>query len=61
MTMRVHLEDDLVDPRHEDWRSMDDAALWHAAQAKIPQAVDELARRERQNIPVKAADARGLT
>lgn len=49
--MRVNLDSDLVDPATEDWRLMDDAALWHAAQAKVPQAVAELARRERLNLP----------
>lgn len=40
-------ETDLIDPATEDWTAMDDAECWHAAQAGVPQAVAELARRER--------------
>ncbi|HEY5455715.1 MAG TPA: hypothetical protein VIJ96_09615 [Acidothermaceae bacterium] len=36
---------DFVDPADEDWSTKDDAECWHAAQAGIPQAIAELARR----------------
>lgn len=45
----------IVEPHAEDWREMDDTALWHAAQAKIPQAVAELSRREREGAPLITA------
>jgi hypothetical protein len=55
--IKVNFDGDLVDPAQENWAAMDDAALWHAAQAKIPQAVAELARREREKTPlIPAAD-----
>jgi hypothetical protein len=45
------MDSDLVDPTSEDWTQCDDAALWHAAQAGVPQAVAEQARREREHTP----------
>jgi hypothetical protein len=56
--IKVNLDGDFVNPAQENWSAMDDTALWHAAQAKIPQAVAELARRERENTPLihSAAD-----
>lgn len=42
----TELESDFVDPADEDWSTKDDAECWHAAQAGIPQAIAELARRE---------------
>lgn len=50
--MIINLDGDFVNPAGEDWRAMDDAALWHAAQAKIPHAVAELTRREREGAPL---------
>lgn len=37
---------DLIDPATEDWASMDDAAVYHAARAGVPQAVREMSLRE---------------
>lgn len=55
--MKITLDGDHLNPATESWRTMDDAALWHAAQAKIPQAVAELARREQDNVPLITAPA----
>lgn len=39
------MQTDDIDPRLENWREADDASVWYAAQAGIPQAVEEAARR----------------
>lgn len=44
--MELSLEPCVVDPATEDWRSMDEASVYNAAKAGVPQAVKELARRE---------------
>lgn len=36
---------DDVDPADEDWTEMDDAEVYHAAKAGVPQAMKELERR----------------
>lgn len=43
--MNLDLKPDVVDPADEDWHAMEDSAVWHAAQAGVPQAVAELKRR----------------
>lgn len=55
--IKVNLDSDFVSPAQENWSAMDDTALWHAAQAKIPQAVAELARREREKTPLISSAA----
>lgn len=42
--IRLTLESDLVEP---DWQAMDDGDVWLAAQQKVPEAIAELARREK--------------
>lgn len=39
----------VVYPENENWAAKDDAAVWHAAQAGVQQAKDELARRDRMH------------
>lgn len=46
----LDMSSDFIDPADENWQEMDDAAVWHAAQAGISQAVAELARREHQGV-----------
>lgn len=43
--MEISLASDNIDPARENWREADDAQLWHAAKAGIPQAVAEAKRR----------------
>ncbi len=38
---------DNIDPADIDWEQMDDADVWHAYRAGIPQAVAEAERRDR--------------
>lgn len=43
--MEISLESDVLDPALVDWSTADDAMVWHAARAGIPQAVAEAKRR----------------
>lgn len=43
--MNLDLNPDVIDPATENWSEKDDAEVWHAAEAGIPQAIAELARR----------------
>ena len=44
--MDLNMEPCVTDPASEDWRGMDDASVWNAANAGVPQAAEELARRK---------------
>ncbi len=42
----MSLESDVRDPATEDWQGMEDSDLYHAAKSGVPQAKQELDRRE---------------
>lgn len=43
--MDLDLTPDFIDPADEDWQSMDEASVYWAAKAGVPQAVAQLKRR----------------
>lgn len=47
-TSEQDLESDVVDPASENWSDKADSDVYHAAKAGVSQAVEELARRDRQ-------------
>ena len=50
------MKTDFIDPKTEDWRGMDDAALYWAVKDGIPQAVAEAKRRDAAKLPPSQAE-----
>ncbi len=47
---------DLIDPADIDWEQMDDADVWHAMRAGVPQAIAEAERRDRGERSTKVRE-----